>query len=32
MAVVIQPYRFALDPSLAQAEALRSHCGAQRFA
>jgi putative transposase len=32
MAVVIQSYRFALDPSLAQAEALRSHCGAQRFA
>lgn len=32
MAVVIQAYRFALDPSPAQAEMLRSHCGAQRFA
>ncbi|MEV4732780.1 IS607 family element RNA-guided endonuclease TnpB [Saccharopolyspora sp. NPDC049426] len=32
MAVVIQSYRFALEPSPAQAEALRSHCGAQRFA
>jgi putative transposase len=29
---VIQAYRFALDPTPAQQEALRSHCGAQRFA
>jgi putative transposase len=29
---VIQAYRFALDPSPAQERALRSHCGAQRFA
>ena len=29
---VIQAYRFALDPSPAQEAALRSHCGAQRFA
>ncbi|MFF2556795.1 IS607 family element RNA-guided endonuclease TnpB [Nocardia sp. NPDC058058] len=30
--VVIQAYRFALDPSSVQDQALRSHCGAQRFA
>jgi putative transposase len=29
---VIQAYRFALDPTPAQERALRSHCGAQRFA
>jgi transposase len=29
---VVQAYRFALDPSPAQQAALRSHCGAQRFA
>ena len=29
---VVQAYRFALDPSPAQEAALRSHCGAQRFA
>jgi putative transposase len=29
---VIQAYRFALDPTEAQEQALRSHCGAQRFA
>ena len=29
---VIQAYRFALDPTPAQGQALRSHCGAQRFA
>jgi putative transposase len=29
---VIQAYRFALDPTPAQEESLRSHCGAQRFA
>lgn len=32
MAVVLQSYRFALDPNAAQEAALRSHCGAQRFA
>ena len=29
---VLRGYRFALDPTPVQAEALRSHCGAQRFA
>jgi putative transposase len=29
---LIQAYRFALDPSPVQQAALRSHCGAQRFA
>lgn len=29
---MIQAYRFALDPAPLQAERLRSHCGAQRFA
>lgn len=29
---IIRSYRFALDPSPSQGEALRSHCGAQRFA
>jgi len=29
---VVQAYRFALDPAPAQERALRSHCGAQRFA
>ena len=29
---MIQAYRFALDPTPAQERALRSHCGAQRFA
>ena len=29
---MVQAYRFALDPSPAQEAALRSHCGAQRFA
>ena len=28
---MVHAYRFALDPSPAQ-QALRSHCGAQRFA
>jgi hypothetical protein len=28
--VVIQAYRFALDPSPGQDDALRSHCGGQR--
>lgn len=32
MAVVIQAYRFALDPAAGQEAVLRSHCGAQRFA
>jgi putative transposase len=30
--VVIQAYRFALDPSPGQDDALRSHCGGQRYA
>ena len=30
--VVIRAFVFALDPTDAQAEAFRSHCGAQRFA
>jgi putative transposase len=30
--VVIQAYRFALDPGPGQGEALRSHCGGQRYA
>jgi putative transposase len=30
--VVIQAYRFALDPTSGQVADLRSHCGAQRFA
>jgi putative transposase len=29
---VLQAYRFALDPSVGQEEALRSHCGAARVA
>jgi putative transposase len=29
---VVQAYRFALDPATVQVEALRSHCGAARFA
>ena len=29
---VIRAFLFALDPTEAQAEAFRSHCGAQRFA
>ncbi|MFI5783712.1 IS607 family element RNA-guided endonuclease TnpB [Nocardia sp. NPDC051570] len=29
---VLRAYRFALDPTPGQVEALRSHCGAQRFA
>lgn len=29
---MIRAYRFALDPTDAQAEALRSHCGGQRYA
>ncbi|MEU2033318.1 IS607 family element RNA-guided endonuclease TnpB [Nocardia amamiensis] len=29
---VVQAYRFALDPTSDQTAALRSHCGAQRFA
>jgi putative transposase len=29
---VVQAYRFALDPTPGQEAALRSHCGAQRFA
>ena len=29
---MIRAYLFALDPTEAQAEAFRSHCGAQRFA
>lgn len=32
MTEVIQAYRFALDPTPTQVSALRSHCGAQRFA
>src|SRR4051794_7969527 len=32
MAMVIQAYRFALDPTAGQEVALRSHCGGQRFA
>ncbi|MEO6087295.1 MAG: helix-turn-helix domain-containing protein, partial [Umezawaea sp.] len=32
MAMVIQAYRFALDPTAGQEAALRSHCGGQRFA
>ena len=31
-AVVIQSYRFALNPTPGQDQALRSHCGAQRYA
>jgi len=31
-ALVIQAYRFALDPTPGQARALASHCGAARFA
>jgi putative transposase len=30
--VVVQAYRFALDPTPGQGEMLRSHCGGQRFA
>ncbi|MEO6089117.1 MAG: helix-turn-helix domain-containing protein, partial [Umezawaea sp.] len=30
--MVIQAYRYALDPTAGQEAALRSHCGAQRFA
>ena len=30
--VVVQGYRFALDPSPGQERALRSHAGAARFA
>ncbi|MFD4675429.1 IS607 family element RNA-guided endonuclease TnpB [Lentzea sp. NPDC058450] len=32
MVTVIQAYRFALDPTAGQRTALRSHCGAQRYA
>ena len=32
MRAVIRAYLFALDPTEAQADAFRSHCGAQRFA
>jgi putative transposase len=32
MVMVIQAYRFALDPAAGQQVALRSHCGAQRYA
>jgi putative transposase len=32
MAAVIQPYRFALDPTPRQRQALASHCGAARVA
>ncbi|GGM82974.1 transposase [Lentzea pudingi] len=32
MVTVIQAYRFALDPTAGQYSALRSHCGAQRYA
>ncbi|MEO6084564.1 MAG: IS607 family element RNA-guided endonuclease TnpB, partial [Umezawaea sp.] len=32
MGMVIQAYRFALDPTAGQEAALRSHCGARRFA
>ncbi|SDJ55204.1 putative transposase [Lentzea albidocapillata subsp. violacea] len=32
MVTVIQAYRFALDPTAGQRAALRSHCGAQRYA
>ncbi|MEU0881181.1 IS607 family element RNA-guided endonuclease TnpB [Lentzea sp. NPDC005914] len=32
MVMVIQAYRFALDPTTGQQMSLRSHCGAQRYA
>jgi putative transposase len=32
MVMVIQAYRFALDPAAGQQVALRSHCGGQRYA
>ena len=32
MVTVIQAYRFALDPTVGQQAALRSHCGGQRYA
>lgn len=32
MGVVLQAYRYALDPTPTQVAALRSHCGGQRFA
>jgi putative transposase len=32
MIKVIQAYRYAVEPTAAQQAALRSHCGAQRFA
>lgn len=32
MAAVVQAYKYALDPTSVQVAALRSHCGAQRFA
>ena len=32
MSTVVQAYRFALDPHPEQQAALRSHCGAQRYA
>lgn len=30
--LVIQAYQFALDPTVEQDDALRSHCGGQRYA
>jgi putative transposase len=32
MTAVIQAYQYALDPTAEQSDALRSHCGGQRFA
>ncbi|WP_054054494.1 IS607 family element RNA-guided endonuclease TnpB [Alloactinosynnema sp. L-07] len=32
MSIVVQAYRFALDPTAAQVAVFRSHCGAQRYA
>ncbi|HEY0805061.1 MAG TPA: helix-turn-helix domain-containing protein [Pseudonocardiaceae bacterium] len=32
MTIMLQAYRFALDPTPAQEAALRSHCGGQRYA
>jgi hypothetical protein len=31
MSTVLQAYRFALDPNPGQDDALRSHCGGQRY-
>lgn len=32
MTIILQSYRFAVDPTAAQEAMLRSHCGGQRYA